>query len=1125
MPDVRVAVLDKSSRHQSGKQQGSATKNKKRGPVGLFDVVQIEVPPMSNVDVPIVVLSMQQKQFVARLHVREAIDCPKPCVNGHCDSTQGTCVCAKNSFGSDCSLTHSQWMKTRVPINAILLVPGLGGSQLVADAPSWDTEHQCWIDAPRSAQGLMRSFFDGDRANKSIRKCLLGKFNPVSGTLTPPPRDTLKSDTLVSSFSASTPKQRQQPQKFTSSSSSSSYSSASSASSSFSSSGAAAASDTDADASPRADSADMEPGDFTVSAPGDDYGLYAISQLIPGRAEATKEFLKAEDDSSSVQYFEPLIAALKDRGFTAGVDLFGFPYDWRQSTRSLLLVDQFRDTIRAIFSKTQRKLSLVSHGTGGLLVRSFLAIYAREAEEMISTWIAIACPFQGLTGSIMLRMLQGRDYLSPLVSPSTIKLLAAASPSSYELLPNPGFPWEPAAMMTYTLKGKEHTVNLVDAHKSMLPAALACNSDEVADDPAADSLGGLGFNSDMYTWAKETRYLWDFARVPPSMAFYNVYGTTALRSTPQSLTFLSEVLSMCDLAKKTPELQLDHVDGDGEVPAESARNDGLNAAERIVIPDVPGHYDMLGDERLIRTVLGLTRMECSFEGIWIAAVSKTSPVLLEFSLYQFGDHVYGHLADEYKFAGSTRHGQLEGIVFYDGHETSSFLSARIEPHCMTADFVYRNTTTLEQLAAISMTRRIGTQCEPGQVSKCKVRHGLGLRQCSFGYWSTQCSVSKCDSGYMMSVDHLLSQVECVRIPGSSSARSMSRSKRDHFIEHRCSGETPFLCVDGTCASKIETCLLRGRYQENNSGSKCPIERPILCEDLSCVRVIEHCEKNIQLSEDKEDAQSNRLPGFGCPEGKSVVCPNGSCAESRDKCVMHHNQIPRPMCPGQLVYCPTIDFCIKSYSSCPPFKDVPYRDTLRDGPVSNMYCPWDQPIRCYFRGPCKATAAECPKKNSLVDPHDNGDAEHQPVLKSAQLPDTQGDVDQDENHDVGNHNVADKTQSSLSTSSSSTHKSPASALSSSSPSLDMSNPANLPALRPAYAFFAHHRLLIILVSCAIVLIIIILCICCRPSPYHEYTQLAGDDFSLNMDGDDAGDTDRRLAWMMSNRSRRYEMQKY
>lgn len=90
--------------------------------------------------------------------------------------------------------------------------------------------------------------------------------------------------------------------------------------------------------------------------------------------------------------FDDLIETLKLNGYTAGLDLFTLPYDWRNDNRSsALLLKQAIDAVKNICLCD--KVDLVAHSMGGLVARSY--IQSDDYENDVDQLIFIGTPHLG----------------------------------------------------------------------------------------------------------------------------------------------------------------------------------------------------------------------------------------------------------------------------------------------------------------------------------------------------------------------------------------------------------------------------------------------------------------------------------------------------------------------------------------------------------------------------------------------------------------------------------------------------------------------------------------------------------------------------------------------------------
>jgi pimeloyl-ACP methyl ester carboxylesterase len=83
-------------------------------------------------------------------------------------------------------------------------------------------------------------------------------------------------------------------------------------------------------------------------------------------------------------------------GYQEGKTLFGFGYDFRQSNRLSETLDRFSRKLESVYiASGEKKINLITHSMGGLLVKCFMSLHSDVFEKYIKSWIAIAAPFQG----------------------------------------------------------------------------------------------------------------------------------------------------------------------------------------------------------------------------------------------------------------------------------------------------------------------------------------------------------------------------------------------------------------------------------------------------------------------------------------------------------------------------------------------------------------------------------------------------------------------------------------------------------------------------------------------------------------------------------------------------------
>ncbi|XP_044475757.1 phospholipase A(1) LCAT3 [Mangifera indica] len=359
--------------------------------------------------------------------------------------------------------------------------------------------------------------------------------------------------------------------------------------------------------------------DREIVVPDDDYGLYAIDILDPS-------FFIKLIHLKEVYHFHDMIDMLVGCGYKKGTTLFGYGYDFRQSNRIDKLMEGLKVKLETAYKASgNRKVNIISHSMGGLLVLCFMSLHKDVFAKYISKWISIACPFQGAPGCINDSLLTGLQFVEGLesfffVSRWTMHQLLVECPSIYEMLPNPGFKWKRQPQIEVwqeELINGESSVKLetygpLDSvglfEEALRNNELNYNGNKIA----------LPFNFSILKWASDTRQIMNEARLPDGVCFYNVYGTSF--DTPFDVCYGSETSPIEDLSEICHSIpQYSYVDGDGTVPAESAMADGFGAVERVGIAAT--HRGLLSNKttfQLIKKWLGIDEN--------ISKQSKTSRV-------------------------------------------------------------------------------------------------------------------------------------------------------------------------------------------------------------------------------------------------------------------------------------------------------------------------------------------------------------------------------------------------------------------------------------------------------------------------------------------------------------------
>jgi hypothetical protein len=335
-----------------------------------------------------------------------------------------------------------------------------------------------------------------------------------------------------------------------------------------------------------------------IMVPEDRDGLYAIDVLDPDLIIGRE----------CVYYFHDMIVEMIKWGFQEGKTLFGFGYDFRQSNRFQETMESLAAKMETIFTASGgKKMTIITHSMGGLLVKCFMCLHSDIFEKYVKNWVAIAAPFQGAPGYVTSTFVNGMSFVEGweqnfFISKWSMHQLLLECPSFYELMACPDFCWEKSPLLQIWKQYGDgdsdgNSVIMLESYSpeesvSIFTEALSTNTVEY------DGVNiPLPFNLDILKWANETRKLLSSAKLPPQVKFFNVYGTNL--DTPNSVCYGSEAAPVTDL-KQLPFLMADYicVDGDGTVPVESAKADGLKAEARVGIPGE--HRGILCDRHLFR---------------------------------------------------------------------------------------------------------------------------------------------------------------------------------------------------------------------------------------------------------------------------------------------------------------------------------------------------------------------------------------------------------------------------------------------------------------------------------------------------------------------------------------------
>ncbi|KAL3632335.1 hypothetical protein CASFOL_025319 [Castilleja foliolosa] len=319
-----------------------------------------------------------------------------------------------------------------------------------------------------------------------------------------------------------------------------------------------------------------------IEVPQDRHGLYAIDSLDPDMVIG----------GDCVYYFHDMIVEFIKWGYQEGTTLFGFGYDFRQSNRFQETLDRFASKLESIYTASGgRKINIISHSMGGLLTKCFMSLHTDIFEKYVKNWVAIAAPFRGAPGYITSAFLNGTSFVHGWEQNFFISKW-----SMQQLIKK----WEQVPLLEIWSKKSDSDENSNIILETYSPAeAIPIFMEELSINKVSfnGSDISLPFNVEILKCANETRRLLSSAEIPSQIKFYNIYGTSY--ETPHSVCYGSESAPISDL-RQLPTLQAKYinVDGDGTVPVESAKADGLRAEARVGVPG--DHRGILCDRHVFR---------------------------------------------------------------------------------------------------------------------------------------------------------------------------------------------------------------------------------------------------------------------------------------------------------------------------------------------------------------------------------------------------------------------------------------------------------------------------------------------------------------------------------------------
>lgn len=149
--------------------------------------------------------------------------------------------------------------------------------------------------------------------------------------------------------------------------------------------------------------------------PYDVYGIQGIQNLVHEFDQLTEPYKQMLQHTFHYQYMYDLNTMLQSMDYSPKKNLIGMPYDFRSILDPSLRTNYFKDlkhTIETKYYQYRKKVVLISHSLGGILLKWFLTEHVDErfTDTYIDQIIIVNSPFGGTPNAVKACML-GEFYV------------------------------------------------------------------------------------------------------------------------------------------------------------------------------------------------------------------------------------------------------------------------------------------------------------------------------------------------------------------------------------------------------------------------------------------------------------------------------------------------------------------------------------------------------------------------------------------------------------------------------------------------------------------------------------------------------------------------------------------